>query len=129
MKRIEIVPHVLTSVCRIMVSMLITVIEAFINILSSVVNHPDHLIALWRGAMILLFSKKWRGLQYIQVPLSNCNRRGGSNYWIILEIFFHHKILILLWITNSLLSWNLSPIMFISGLPLSVFFSLRVCTS
>ena len=129
MKRIEIVPHVLTLVCSIMVSMLITVIEAFINILSSVVNNPDHLIAFWRGAMILLFSKKRRGLQCIQVPLSNCIRRGGSNSWILLEIFFHHTILILLWIPNSLLSWILSPIIFISGLPLSLFFILRVCTS
>ena len=41
---IEIIPRAFPSVYRVMLSMLRKVVEAFVQLVSSVVNHPDHLL-------------------------------------------------------------------------------------
>ena len=104
-------------------------IEAFVKLFSSAVNHLDNLTPFWRGTVILLSSKKGRGLWCLQVPNYNYPRRGRSNYWIILLIFFPLVFLRSLWIINSLLYWNFSPLLFISGSPLSIFCVIRTCAA
>ena len=41
---IAIIPHILPSVYSIMVSMLRKMIETFVKLVSSAVNHPDNLL-------------------------------------------------------------------------------------
>ena len=47
-------PHALTSVYRILFSTLRKVIEAFMQLVSSEINHPYHLLPFLRGAVILI---------------------------------------------------------------------------
>ena len=44
-KSIVIMPHALTSVYRVLLSMLRKVIEVLVQLVSSVANQPDHLIS------------------------------------------------------------------------------------
>ena len=126
---IEIFPHSLTSVYRILLSMLRKIIEVFVQLVSSAVNHSYHMPPFLLVTVILLSSKKGRGLWCLQVPNYNYPRRGRSNYWIILIILFPLVFLRSLWIINSLLYWNFSPLFFISGSPLSIFCVIRTCAA
>ena len=75
---IEMILHGFTSVYRILVLMLSKVIEDFVQLVYSVLNKPYHLPPFLIGAVIVLSSKKGRGLKLIQVPFSNYTGRGGE---------------------------------------------------
>ena len=51
-------------------------IESFVQLVSSEANHPDHLPLFCIDKFLLSPSKKGRGFSCIQVPFSNCPRRG-----------------------------------------------------
>ena len=103
-------------------------IEAFVQLVSSEVNPPDPLPTFWRGAVLLLSSKKGRGLQCIQMPLSKFPIIGGSDYLIVPVMYFHLVSLRSLWRMNSFLSLYFYLIFFRSGSPLSLFCDFRTCT-
>ena len=115
------------SVVRILLSTLRKLIEASVQLFSLVVKCLYNLLPFWRSTVVLLSSKKGRGLWFLQVPLSNYPRIGGSTSCIISVIWSPLSLLILLWTFNAILSWNFSLILFIYGSPLSVFCGHRAC--
>ena len=59
---IEIMPHVLPSVYMVMLLTLSKLIKTFIELVPLIVNYPDHLPHFLRSDVLLIYSKKVRGL-------------------------------------------------------------------
>ena len=55
---IEIMPHTLPSVYKLLLSMFRKLIEAFVQLVSSVVNHIDHMLPFWRVTVRFFLPRK-----------------------------------------------------------------------
>ena len=81
-------------------------IEAFLNLLSSAVNHPDNLLTFWIVTVILLSSKKGRGCdsfkfhsltipeEGVQIPESYQKFGFLFHFWDRYEEWTHSYIVI-----------------------------------
>ena len=121
MKIMEIIPHTLPSVYRLLLLTFRKLIELFVQFLSSAVNHSDHMLPFWWAGVLLLSSKKVIGFQCIQVPFSNCPIILGSIPLNISRLWFILKYLSELLRMNLSLSWYFSEIVFSYGSTVSTF--------